>query len=1632
MAMPSPMQHQTYNPNDHEPIMHPTYVPSGQTIFVGIPALGRGDNDSFSSTSDSLKNTGFDTLMEDKSGSYYPVSRHANMHVREGPDFGSPGLSSQGSIRVPPGSSRGLVAVSSSNASNIPTSSNDLGAQWPIDRVLTWLAMNKFSNDWQETFKGLNLHGSLFLELGTGHGGRGNFGTMHQQVYPRLAQECVSSGTGWDQAREREEGKRMRRLIRGIVTGRPVDATSKLHGRQASGANNVTSVNTGGKKDGSPSTSRQEIHVTTSSTAGGDDDSPGRQMPRPGPGFGGRRHSGNRSATNPNGLIHESSMQDLKHRYALKAGETGRHSPSVSSEAGEIGLARGSGLRIESSPKDGRPSANYAAPVSATSMASNLSASPGAKFGHRHSNSTDSVSSSTAIYGSGVPAGATQMLRGGMGGAIGEINLIGHKHEPRRYGQEGSRPSPLDSGERSAGLEPTSGKETKGFFKSLLHHGNKKSRNNGAYPSPEDQNLESPTSPSVNYRPPPLASSGNRYANSSETSLERPPSTLSTTEYDKFAYVPHGRRLTVGKHLALATLDGLNFRLCDITDAETASELRSSICQNIGIQDPEFAHIYLTDLGHTEHEEVLDDHKLMSYKRNKADPTGSLKFYIRTPTTSAASLPAPPSAGLGMVSDNKGNQFPGSLTIANKPLDEDAYARLNGTMMRRSSSSPPSSRQNTLKAGAAADSSFTDALRKRLKQIDPEEEGSGERQIPDSDRAAFAELAASEHKAEMEKRQKAWLSQRQKESPLLTAEGLGGSIVGRKVDFDQPRTSPFEDKRHQDSLFPQRRPPPPPAESATLIKANSLSKKSGERSSLTTIDTSRSPGGDSSIYEMSERTRRKPVPISPQASGGIGAALAGMARVFVPSPTPSSALSISDHTDRGKSSMATVDFANTGSRSSSPRSTVGTPGSVSWGLGETPFVIPDYGRGEDDFSTIPLSLKIPESSAMSKMRQEEARNASSSATSPNTTRDLYMGGAGTRKSYGPDLNFTESEVLFENVAPNQDADVADEDSDDGLFVVPIVKKSNPRNSINDKSWIEPNSDSDGKGPERPKLGKLRTSRSKKGLSVSFQTPQPSSSTGTSNSMRTSDLEDDDSHSGRSGKRPQRRAAPGSAASEAWSAGSSEDMSKMLRRESFAREDVWASRPPPEALINHLDDFFPNLDLDQPVLEEGQGTSPPPSPEGPLDGSELENLAATQSGMTVLGTSSSPSKNYNSSDTLGSDESTLRALERPGSTQSVAQRNTRRSGGLGRMKSIRQVAQGAHEAQKRFTATAPSEQGKDAKIIRRKSTKMFGANIVQIKPQRGSMMLPRIPQDTIPTRQATFRWFKGQLIGKGTYGRVYLGMNATTGEFLAVKQVEVSAKAAGHDKDKMHEMVQALDIEIDTMQHLDHVNIVQYLGCERKEMSISIFLEYISGGSVGSCLRKHGKFEESVVSSLTRQTLAGLAYLHREGILHRDLKADNILLDLDGTCKISDFGISKKTDNIYGNDKSNSMQGSVFWMAPEVVRSQGQGYSAKVDIWSLGCVVLEMFAGRRPWAKEEAVGAIYKLGSLNESPPIPEDVSSNISAQAVGFMYDCFTIDPSERPTADTLLSRHPFCELDSSYNFLDTDLYNKIRGAYRV
>ncbi|KAJ7302968.1 kinase-like domain-containing protein [Mycena albidolilacea] len=248
--------------------------------------------------------------------------------------------------------------------------------------------------------------------------------------------------------------------------------------------------------------------------------------------------------------------------------------------------------------------------------------------------------------------------------------------------------------------------------------------------------------------------------------------------------------------------------------------------------------------------------------------------------------------------------------------------------------------------------------------------------------------------------------------------------------------------------------------------------------------------------------------------------------------------------------------------------------------------------------------------------------------------------------------------------------------------------------------------------------------------------------------------------------------------------------------------------------------------------------------------------------------------------------------------------------------------------------------------------------------------------------------------------------------IAVKQVEIPRTASDMNDSRQATVVQALKLESETLKVLDHPNIVQYLGFEETPTNLSMFMEYLSGGSIGSCLRKHGRFDEDVTKSFTLQILAGLDYLHSKGILHRDLKSDSILVEMSGVCKISGFGISKRTDD--QNEAHEAMQGTVFWMAPEVINPQKKGYSFKIDIWSIGCVVLEMWTGTRPWLGEEVVAVMFKLYESKLPPPVPDGLV--LSPLADDFRKKCFTINPEERPSAAEL-RRHPYLTLSPEWVF---------------
>lgn len=436
-------------------------------------------------------------------------------------------------------------------------------------------------------------------------------------------------------------------------------------------------------------------------------------------------------------------------------------------------------------------------------------------------------------------------------------------------------------------------------------------------------------------------------------------------------------------------------------------------------------------------------------------------------------------------------------------------------------------------------------------------------------------------------------------------------------------------------------------------------------------------------------------------------------------------------------------------------------------------------------------------------------------------------------------------------------------------------------------------------------------------------------------------------------------------------------------------NLMSVRPPVEEVYKNLEKYFPNTNLDKPIIDASAEVSQDVQP-----ASRTISISRTFSNANISPINPRPE---------GEDE--IFYGDGP---------KLRRS-----MKTIRIVANEARIKRlasiKEFRSSdIPKEISRSSPTLHRTNTKLWGQKVVEVTSAEIEKGFISRVSNKRNGESEEFAWIKGELIGRGSFGSVYLALNVTTGEMLAVKQVVAQKNTSNEGLDALHK-------EVETMKDLDHLNIVQYLGFEQKQNTYSLFLEYVAGGSIASCLKSYGKFDEQLIKFITRQVLEGLKYLHSNGILHRDLKADNLLLEVDGSCKISDFGISKKSKDIYSNNAEMSMQGTVFWMAPEVIHSmvadKKQGYSAKVDIWSLGCVVLEMFAGERPWSNEAVVSAIYKIGKTKLSPPIPDELSK----EAKDFLSMCFTIDSEKRPTASKLLE-HPFMRVDPTFVFSQTRL----------
>uniref|UniRef100_A0A095C927 Mitogen-activated protein kinase kinase kinase 15 n=1 Tax=Schistosoma haematobium TaxID=6185 RepID=A0A095C927_SCHHA len=245
----------------------------------------------------------------------------------------------------------------------------------------------------------------------------------------------------------------------------------------------------------------------------------------------------------------------------------------------------------------------------------------------------------------------------------------------------------------------------------------------------------------------------------------------------------------------------------------------------------------------------------------------------------------------------------------------------------------------------------------------------------------------------------------------------------------------------------------------------------------------------------------------------------------------------------------------------------------------------------------------------------------------------------------------------------------------------------------------------------------------------------------------------------------------------------------------------------------------------------------------------------------------------------------------------------------------------------------------------------------------------------------------EILGRGSFGVVYTGWDLTKQIKMAIKEI---------DAVNIREF-QPLHDEIRLHSRLHHKNIVQYFGSVDHEGVFMIFMELVPGASLTSLVSKYGALKEETVANYSKQILEGLQYLHANRIIHRDIKGDNILVNMyKGELKITDFGASKRLAGLI--PRAQTFKGTMRYMAPELIRGCC-GFPA--DIWSFGCTVVEMLTGKQPFSElGNAMTALYRVGMDLQHPKIPDGVS----VACKNFILKTFIIEPSNRASANELLS----------------------------
>lgn len=246
-----------------------------------------------------------------------------------------------------------------------------------------------------------------------------------------------------------------------------------------------------------------------------------------------------------------------------------------------------------------------------------------------------------------------------------------------------------------------------------------------------------------------------------------------------------------------------------------------------------------------------------------------------------------------------------------------------------------------------------------------------------------------------------------------------------------------------------------------------------------------------------------------------------------------------------------------------------------------------------------------------------------------------------------------------------------------------------------------------------------------------------------------------------------------------------------------------------------------------------------------------------------------------------------------------------------------------------------------------------------------------------------------ILGSGSFGVVFRALDLVTKQTVAIKKI---------DMENSDDEIDEIQKEIAILAACRDSRVTKYYGCFVKGYKLWIIMEYLGGGSCLDLLKDVGPFSEESIAVTCHELLNALDYLHKNGKIHRDIKAANVLVSSEGDVKIADFGVATQLSN--NLSKRNTFVGTPFWMAPEVIKQED--YNFKADIWSLGITAIELAKGEPPYADVHPMKVLFFIPK--KEPPA---LNGRFSEAFKDFVSICLQKNPAKRPTVGQLL-RHRF------------------------